>query len=55
MNISYFETKFLLNLNTDNDATNRLDFLHQRKLILYRKTPEQPRQNGSEIKIQIIV
>ena len=39
MNISYFETKFFLNLNTGNDETNQLDFLHKRKLILYQNTP----------------
>ena len=33
MNISYSETKFFHDLKIDNDETNQLNFLHQRKLI----------------------
>ena len=50
--IEYTETKFFHNLKVDNNETNQLNFLHQRKLFLYQKLVNNHKQNGSEIKIQ---
>ena len=52
MSISYIETKFFHNLKIDNNETNQLNFLHQRKRFLYQKLLNNHKQNDSEIKIQ---